>query len=419
MKKTENIIGFILLALIIVLGGIFIENKMTYFRLLVGTGFGYALMRSYAGFAGSVNRAYTTGSTSLMRNMMFLFVISSIMTAALLYGAEDPTVYKLYVNPINVGLVFGAFLFGIGMSFSMCCASGILTDIASISPRAIITLLFFGTGFLVGSPFAKEATWVQKTLVGTETYPNGVFLPDLFKGANSSGYFGAILLTIAFAGIVSYIAYQYEQNRRKNGTFIGVDSEKAQNSPMEPIDVENTGFFSSAVYNRLFVRPWKLSTGFIMVAAMYILLMVVTKSGWGASGPHGFWVGRFFTLFGLSAEKLAELTKGAPEPFSMPFFANPMYGQNLGIILGSLVSLLLSGAFVSSFKSEIKISLFEVGQFALGGFLMGFGSRFSNGCNVGAMFTPISQLSLSGWIFFLIIVVGAILGNTILKKVKG
>lgn len=407
-----------MLALIIILGGIFIENKMTYFRLLIGLSFGYALMRSYAGFAGSVNRAFTTGSTSLMRNMMFLFVISSIATAGLLFGAEDPTVYGLWVNPINVGLVFGAFVFGIGMSFSMCCASGVLTDIASVSPRAIITLLFFGTGFLVGSPIAKEATWVQQTIFGTETYPNGVFFPDFFKGENSTGYFGAVVLTIIIAGIVSYVAYQYEKKRRREGTFIGVESEKAQNSPIEPIDVENTSFFSSPIYNRLFVRPWKLSTGFIMVNAMYVLLMVVTKEGWGASGPHGFWAGRFFTLFGLSPEKIAELTKFGPEPFSMPFFANPMYGQNLGIILGSLVSLLLSGAFLSSFKSEIKISLFEVIQFALGGFLMGFGSRFSNGCNVGVMFTPISQFSLSGWIFFIMIVVGAVLGNTVLKKVK-
>ncbi|MDO4766497.1 MAG: YeeE/YedE thiosulfate transporter family protein [Eubacteriales bacterium] len=56
--------------------------------------------------------------------------------------------------------------------------------------------------------------------------------------------------------------------------------------------------------------------------------------------------------------------------------------------------------------------------FAIGGFLMGFGTRMSNGCNVGALYTPIANFSLSGWIFFIFIVVGGIMGNMVAKKVK-
>jgi uncharacterized protein len=36
--------------------------------------------------------------------------------------------------------------------------------------------------------------------------------------------------------------------------------------------------------------------------------------------------------------------------------------------------------------------------FALGGLSMGIGTRLANGCNVGALYTPIANFSLSGWI---------------------
>ena len=49
---------------------------------------------------------------------------------------------------------------------------------------------------------------------------------------------------------------------------------------------------------------------------------------------------------------------------------------------------------------------------------MGIGTRFANGCNVGALFTPIANFSLSGWIFFIFLVAGAIIGNKVAEKAK-
>ncbi|MGO3801066.1 MAG: YeeE/YedE thiosulfate transporter family protein [Fusobacterium sp.] len=56
--------------------------------------------------------------------------------------------------------------------------------------------------------------------------------------------------------------------------------------------------------------------------------------------------------------------------------------------------------------------------FALGGISMGFGTRLANGCNVGALYTPIANFSLSGWIFFIFLVIGGILGNKISRIIK-
>ena len=104
MKKIENIIGFAVLILSIVLGSALLKTDMLFFRWVMGIALGYVLTRSLFGFAGSVNRAYRTGSTKLMRALMLMFVISAILTSAfLIFG--DVKNYDLWINPINLGLI--------------------------------------------------------------------------------------------------------------------------------------------------------------------------------------------------------------------------------------------------------------------------------------------------------------------------
>ena len=56
--------------------------------------------------------------------------------------------------------------------------------------------------------------------------------------------------------------------------------------------------------------------------------------------------------------------------------------------------------------------------YAIGGFAMGIGTRFANGCNAGALFTPIAQFSLSGWIYLIFVTSGGIIGNMVLRAMK-
>jgi uncharacterized membrane protein YedE/YeeE len=52
------------------------------------------------------------------------------------------------------------------------------------------------------------------------------------------------------------------------------------------------------------------------------------------------------------------------------------------------------------------------------GLAMGLGTRLANGCNVGALFTPIANFSLSGWIFLVVMVAGGLGGNWLGKRFK-
>lgn len=417
MKKyTEYIAGFILLAAIIIIGKINLSSSMLFFRLLVGLGLGYALTRSFFGFAGGVNRSYKTGSTKLMRMLMVLFVGTAIVSACFFIG-QDPKEYDLWVNPINLGLLLGGILFGFGMAFSSCCASGVLTDVIQGLPRALITLIFFGMGVYLGFPVQKSTPWIQETLVSTGTFKKGVFLPDLFKWDGLDGYLGAIIVTIVLACLTIYIAKLYEEKRKENNTYIGVESETIQEKKHE--DSEKFKLFSEATYEKLFVRPWTLKTGALVIGAIFILLMGVTKAGWGASTPYGFWFGRVLVFLGISPESVASFAGKPVEMFTDPFFSNGMNVQNFGIILGTLVSLLLAGKFKNTFKAGLKISFKESLLYVIGGFSMGFGTRLANGCNVGALYTPIANFSLSGWIFLVFLVIGGVLGNVVYKKIMG
>lgn len=415
-KYTEYILGFILLIGIIILGKINLGSSMLFFRMLIGLGLGYALTRSFFGFAGGVNRSYKTGSTKLMRMLMILFVGTAIVSVTFFIG-QDPRAYDLWVNPINLGLILGGLLFGFGMAFSSCCASGVLTDVVTGLPRAFITLIFFGMGVYVGFPVQNSASWVKNTVISTESFENGVFLPDLFKWDGLDGYLGAIIVTIILACLTIWVAKLYEERRKAENTYTGVESERIQEKKVE--EKGKFKLFSKETYEKLFVRPWTLATGALVIGGLFILLMGVTKAGWGASTPYGFWFGRALIAFGVSPDKVATFSGKPIEMFTAPFFSNGMNVQNLSIILGTLIALLLAGSFKETFKAGLKISFKEGLLYVFGGFAMGFGTRLSNGCNVGALYTPIANLSLSGWIFLVFLVLGGVLGNIVYKSILG
>ena len=419
MNKKENIIGFAALVLVLAAGRIFLDGSMLLLRLSFGLGLGYALTRSFMGFAGSVNRLYTAGSTRLMQALMVMFVASALLSTAFLYG-RDASEYNLWVNPVNLGLMLGGLLFGFGMTFSSCCASGVLTDVVTGMPRALITLLFFGMGVFLGFPVQKSASWVRNSWFSSpvgEKLSGGVYFPDLFLWDGYNGYLGASLLTVLLAGVVIVISKRYEDKRRASGTLGIVDSEAAQQEPRAERE-DSFKLFSARTYDSLFVKPWTLRTGALVITGIFLLMMGITKMGWGASTPYGFWFGKFLMIFGVSPESLAAFTGKPTGVFTMPFFSHPINVQNVGIILGTLISLLLSGTFMKTFREGLKMSLFDILLFAMGGLLMGFGTRLSNGCNVGALYTPIANFSLSGWVFLLFLVLGGIGGNMVAKRIR-
>ena len=421
IKSWDRTIGFILFFILIIGAPFVLPSNMHYLRLLMGLALGYILSRSYTGFAGSVNRAYKTGSTKLMRTMMFMFLITAIANVTFLMFAKNLTAYDLSINPINLGLILGGLLFGFGMAFSSCCATGVMTDLATDLPRAGVTLIFFCLGVFLGFPLQATQSWIKSSIATTTTgtkFAQGVYMPDLFKWDGLDGYLGAVILTAVLVGIVVYLSYRYEKKRRQADTYVGVPSERVQDNPKED-DIANFSMNSQSTYDVLFKKPWTLKQGAVGMTIIFVLMMGLTKSGWGASTPYGFWFGKLLNTFGASATSLANFTHQPAEVFSGPLLANGVTVQNFGIFLGAIIFILTAGLFKETMHSVSTLNMKSASLFALGGFTMGFGTRLSNGCNVGALYTPIAQFSVSGWIFLAALVLGGIFGNKMSKKAYG
>lgn len=349
---------------------------------------------------------------------MFMFFITALLTTSFLLKAEDITAYGLWINPINLGLLLGAMLFGFGMSFSSCCATGTMTDLVTGLPRALITLIFFCIGVFVGFPAQKSslATAAWLTSETGELFSKGVFFPDLFKWDGMGGYIGALLLTALLGSIVVFLSYRFEKKRKAANRYTGVVSEIDQDKH-ESLEISQYKLLSASTYQRYFVKPWTLKQGAVILSVLFTLLMGVTKAGWGASTPYGLWFGKVLMLFGVSAADLAAFTKMPEAGFTTPFFEHGVSVQNFGIIVGTLIFMLTAGLFSKVFTSELKIHAIEIVLFAIGGLTMGYGTRLANGCNVGALYSPIAAFSLSGWIFLVFMIIGGIIGNQVFKAV--
>lgn len=407
--------GIAILLIMILFGALYYGEKSGSFltRMLVGGVIGYGLARASFGFAGSVNRAYNTGSTKLMKALAILFLIGSFVTFIfVLSGQVLPE--KLSHNSLNWGLLIGATMFGFGMSMTVCCASGVLTDLAESPIRAILVLLFFCLGAYLGLGLkrAEWMAWYTEPIFGIDSFKDGVNFADWFKGDGTNGALSSLILTTLLVFGVLHLASLYENKRKRNETYIGCDSEIAYEEETKN-HVENENPHVELFY-RVFVKRWSLLQGALAVALGYLILMVAFKATWGVSGPLGEWFGRLMILFGVSPESVKSFTG---KDLTTPFFQQAMYIQDISIFLGALIAFLLAGNFTRNVKSWF-INPLEIILFAIGGIFLGIAINIAGGCNAGGLFSPIVQFSLSGWIYLVCIVIGGILGNMVRKKFR-
>lgn len=160
-------------------------------------------------------------------------------------------------------------------------------------------------------------------------------------------------------------------------------------------------------------EPLTYVAGAALLAIFQISHFTIFQSGWGVTGTFSNWGAWVFQLFGGD---VSEWSYFAGEARQATLANGFMYDggsiRNLGIIFGALVAAL----FASQFKIKKIKSVKQVVAAVIGGLLMGYGARLAGGCNIGALFTSISSLSLSGWIFALFLLVGAFLGSKLLVK---
>lgn len=159
-----------------------------------------------------------------------------------------------------------------------------------------------------------------------------------------------------------------------------------------------------------FKKSWPYVTGGLLLAFMQIITLAVTGHPWGITSAFAFWGTRLIEALGgnlyfpVSGENI--------QTYQAWFLQDPVTLRNIGIIMGAMLSALLASQFrIKKIKSKKQI----IGA-AVGGLLMGYGSSIASGCNIGAFYSGIASMSLSGWIFGVFLFVGAFMGGKLLIR---
>jgi uncharacterized membrane protein YedE/YeeE len=154
-------------------------------------------------------------------------------------------------------------------------------------------------------------------------------------------------------------------------------------------------------------------TGAVLLSLLQIVTFATTGNPWGVSGIFANWGAWLFELVGGSVDKWFYFSsQGAQATLDAGILNHTGSWRNIGIIFGALFATLMASGF--KFK-KIK-SWRQVLAAVLGGLMMGYGARIAAGCNIGALFSGIASLSLSGWVFAVFMFGGAIIGSKLLVK---
>lgn len=162
-----------------------------------------------------------------------------------------------------------------------------------------------------------------------------------------------------------------------------------------------------------FKPSWSYVTGAVLLSILQVITLIVTQEPLGITSAFSYWAMRLQGGLGFGTPAQLELFTqllGARE--IVWFEENLVTLRNLGIILGALLSALLA----SQWRLKKIKSRQQVLAAALGGLLMGYGSSIASGCNIGAFFSGIGSMSLSGWIFGFFLFVGAFIGGKLLLR---
>ena len=152
------------------------------------------------------------------------------------------------------------------------------------------------------------------------------------------------------------------------------------------------------LYKLLCESEWNAYITGAIVAVLSILIMAWWRP-WGAVGAirnWGDWI-----LYGVGIWDSA--------PKSMLISSGSVIG--IGFVGGAFLSACLGGQFALRFPPYL-----EMVKAVIAGILMGVGSAFAGGCNVGGMYNAIGNLAANGFTMWIGLIMGVVLGLWLLYK---
>lgn len=374
-------IGAVMVALLaMVVGGALLfdghgwRQAVLYF---IGGALGITLYHAAFGFT-SAWRIFVSDrrGAGLRAQMLMLALATLLFLPALAEGSLFGRQIIGAVAPLGVSLLFGSFLFGVGMQLGGGCGSGTLFTAGGGNSRMWITI----AAFIVGSVLATLHVpwWFEQPRLSS------------FSLLVNFGLDGALAIQMAVFGLIVLLTVVLE--RRRHGRLLAAKR------------VGRKGL------SRIFRGPWALLWGAVALAVLNFATLGVAGHPWGIT--YGF------TLWGAKAASALGIDLSAWEFWTWSYHRRALAGSvfdnstsvmNMGILIGALLASGLAGRFAP--VPPWKLPLRSVMAALLGGLLMGYGARLAFGCNIGAYFGGVASASLHGWIWFVMAMAGSAVGT--------
>jgi uncharacterized protein len=345
---------------------------------LIGGAFGISLYHAAFGFTSAWRVFIADGRGRGLRVQMILLALAVILffpalSSGVLFGNE----VRGNVSPAGIGVIAGAFMFGVGMQLGGGCASGTLFTAGGGNARMLITLIFF----IIGS------------LLGTVNFDWWVSLPSVPPTAlfQTFGAIGGIAVSLAIFGAIAALTVFVE--KRRNGSL-----EQEPASPRHGL----------ARYLR---GPWPLVFGAVALVILNFATLAIAGRPWGITSAFALWGAKGAQLIGIDPTAWAYWQQpGNAKALSESVFADITSVMDFGIIAGAMLAASLAGRFAPNFNIPRRSVLAAV----VGGLLLGYGARIAYGCNIGAYFSGIASGSLHGYLW----AVAAFAGNVVGVKFR-
>jgi uncharacterized membrane protein YedE/YeeE len=376
-KLGAPLIAFLLL----VVGGLFLQSAVggrQVLLLIVGAALGLTLYHAAFGFTSAwrvfINERRGAG---LRAQMVMLAVAVVLFFPALGAGTLFGTPVTGLVAPAGVSVVFGAFIFGIGMQMGGGCASGTLFTVGGGNARMLVTLLFFIVGSLIAT---HHVDW----WFSLPSFP----ATSIVK---SFGVIPALLMSVALFAVIALVTVKLE--KRRHGDLEAV------------VTSEHVGL-------RRFLRgPWPLVWGAVGLALLNYATLALAGRPWGITSAFALWGAKVAGGLGVDVGSWPfwQLPANA-KALAAPVWEDITTVMDIGIMLGAAVAAGLAGRFAPSLKIPTRSLIAAV----IGGLLLGYGSRLAYGCNIGAYFSGIASGSLHGWLWL----VAAFAGNAVGVRIR-
>ncbi len=265
--------------------------------------------------------------------------------------------------PVNISLLFGAFIFGFGMQLANGCGSGVLFTFGSGSTRMMIALPFFVVGSVIG-------TFILPSVIDVVSIGQIIIMEGSSLIYKTSANFLALFSV--------FILFHFLSQKRK----INIDR--------------------------------RLLFGTFVVAVLCIMVLYFSGSPWGVTYGFTLWGAKLFQVIGIPIESFTFWNYSGPKrSLEHSVLSDTSSLMNIGMIIGAG----LLASFVGLFSTSRWPPRVELVSAAIGGLLMGVGARLGFGCNIGAFLGGAASGSLHGWIWFIMAFIGTYFGIIYRNKV--